>query len=182
MKKIPSKSIVESTDGNYEFSCLMLDIPSPFSDFVSKWGETYIDEGDLYIDHDNFIEGLEDTPHVTVKYGIHSPDKECVSEYIKSINDITIRLGNISKFESDDFDVLHIEVDSDDLVNLNKEITENIECTDTFPEYIPHCTLAYVKKGSCDDMLDDDFFNGFSVSNDELVFSSLDGSEHKLEL
>jgi hypothetical protein len=177
MKKIPKKQLLESIndDVSYEFSCLMVDIPEPFSSYITRWSKISIKEDDLYYDTDSYISGFETEPHVTIKYGIEDYDHACVDHVTSRYKNVRLILGKVNKFESGDYDVLYLEVLSDDLINMNSEISDTVECVDTFPEYVPHCTIAYVKKGSCDDLLGKDFFNGFEIYCDKLSFSSLTG-------
>jgi hypothetical protein len=62
---------------------------------------------------------------------------------------IRIKLGATTLFENDDkpYDVVKIDVESADLAHLNSWVANKLECTDKYPEYHPHITLAYVKKG-----------------------------------
>ena len=54
--------------------------------------------------------------------------------------------------------------------------------TDTYDEYSPHATIAYVKKGSCDDLLENDFFDKLSDRIEEIYFTSKTGDESYIGL
>ena len=181
---MPKKhDIVESdiVEYPYEYSCLMVDLPSDSASIVKHWGTKLINTDELYIDTESGIEGLDDRPHVTIKYGINDINPiDTMRQVIGS--EITFTLGNISKFENELFDVIKIDIDSDCLFELNKNITDNIECSDSFPEYLPHCTIAYVEKGSHDHLLGNDYLSGISIENNMIVFSAKDGTEHELEI
>jgi 2'-5' RNA ligase len=53
----------------------------------------------------------------------------------------------MSLFENDEYDVLKFNVISNDLAKLNKLMKGNFEYTSNYPNYIPHLTIAYLKKG-----------------------------------
>lgn len=133
------------TEGRqYEFGCLMLDFEFP--DWTSLLAK--IDKEDLY-KPDEGRYGIEDKPHITVLYGFHD---EVVS---KTITDklgellfmpINITIDGIDIFENQDYDVVKLNVESEELRHLNKLCSELPHTTD-YPDYKPHMTLAYVQKG-----------------------------------
>ena len=59
----------------YEYSCAMLNLSNELTHIIYEWVRQNIPEKNLYVNEDNGIEGYEDTPHVTVKYGLH--DEVC---------------------------------------------------------------------------------------------------------
>jgi hypothetical protein len=83
---------------------------------------------------------------------------------------------------------LIVKIISEDLVELNKSLKENFEHNDTHPEYIPHCTLAYVKKDSCDDLLGQPIMPEKSMGVEhefvlnEFKYSSPSGKKYSFEL
>ncbi len=109
---------------------------------------------------DNPLErfGYELEPHATVVYGI--PMAEALGGLQMFLQDMQpgpapIKLGKIIKFRPKDkpYDVLVVEVESDSpngLVALNAVLKEFYETDDTFPDYKPHLTLAYVHKGQAE--------------------------------
>lgn len=140
--------INESKKFTYTKGCVMLNFK------VDNWNEkilSIIDEEDIY-DEDGF--GLEKNPHVTILFGI-IPDKTTVKEVKDKINksDIDIdkeyELKNISIFDtSEDYDVVKFDLkDCDEIIELNKYIADNFEYENDHPDYHPHVTIGYVKKG-----------------------------------
>jgi hypothetical protein len=137
------------------------------------------------IDKDDLAEdGREDEPHITVKYGLHidAPTKG-LHDILDFWGPIKAKLGETSIFEVQDtessrggakYDVVKIEVESDDLKLLNAAITKNIENTTTYPVYIPHVTLAYVKPGLGKKYAGMKGLAGTEVVFDSVVFSSKD--------
>ena len=93
--------------------------------------------------------GLEDEPHVTLLWGIHD-DKHSLDDvkyYLPSLEDMSAILIGVSHFDGEEYDVLKIGVDAPRYHDVNADLTKNLECTNTFPTYTPHLTVAYLKKG-----------------------------------
>lgn len=132
----------------YEYGCVMLQLTGN-----EEWWEnilSLIADEDLYVDEENPGRyGKEHEPHVTIKYGLHDWEFQ-ISELKKEIEgwgEIEGTLQDITLFENELFDVVKFDVISDRLCELNKEVSDGYPCTDSFPNYHPHCTIAYVKKG-----------------------------------
>ena len=147
MQKFTDK-VNEVKNYKYEYGCLMycLDIPN-WKDILNS-----IDRDDVYIDEDvNKPSGLTEDPHITVLFGFH--DKEINLDDIYNdilVNkDVKFKVSGISVFESKDYDILKYDIDSDDLVNFNKLLTEKYPYT-TEHDYHPHMTIGYIKKGVLD--------------------------------
>jgi 2'-5' RNA ligase len=75
------------------------------------------------------------------------------------------------------YDVVKIDVESQALRDLNAAISQAFEVTDTYPEYHPHVTIAYVKKGMGRAHIGEDDFAGLDVPIDRLIFSSKMGRQ-----
>lgn len=160
--------IISETAGKHSYSCVMANFPNPNS-FIN-WSKKTIKKENLC------EEGIELEPHITCLYGLHTNDPVEISLVIKKVKQFSIKLGRISKFSNEKFDVLKIEVNGKELHNLNKLLCK-LDYTSDFDKYIPHCTLAYVKKGSCDDLIGDKYFEGKAIKIKELVFSSANGEK-----
>jgi hypothetical protein len=132
----------------YKFSCTQIQAPADIAGFLMQWGKQNIPEENLYYDEkgDN---GREVEPHVTVKYGLQIPaPNQALLQIIGTTKPFKVKLGLVSLFENPKFDVVKVDVDSPELHQLNRAISEAIPCKDTFPDYHPHMTIAYVKKGT----------------------------------
>lgn len=106
--------------------------------------------------------GFEDEPHVTLLYGIHDGgehdelDKEKLQGIIDiskpTLNEIVILKG-VSAFENDDCDVLKFDAESPALRDANKKLS-GYPNSNSFPDYKPHVTIAYLKPGTAKKYID----------------------------
>ena len=168
------KQIQKTLTENYSFSSVQVKMPEVVSARIMNFQEK-ICINEFYNDYS------EERPHITIKYGIHSGDISCLDD-IKELfpKNIVLELGNTSMFSNTDNEVLKIDVESEYLIKMNKIITDNIECTTTFPIYIPHCTIAYLKHGNSYKYIDDDMFRGIYLCLDEIEFSSKDNNVYQV--
>ena len=137
--------INEAKTHKNEYGALMLNV-----DF-KNWKDilSLIDKEDIYNEEPGF--SLEKKPHCTVLFGFHaSCDVNKIIELTKknSKDKIEITCKNISYFETEDYDVVKFDVESKDMTKLNKIMTDNFDYTTDYPDYHPHITIGYVKKGS----------------------------------
>lgn len=116
----------------------------------------------------------EDNPHVTVLYGIHND--ESYFKLLRLMKPGKFTIGNLSSFrnKNSESDVLIVEIDSPDLIELNSKFKQNCEFTSEFPNYKPHITLAYVKKGELLDFEGPCDWTGTSYNFDCVQFSHKD--------
>lgn len=129
---------------NYDYGCVMVETPFP------NWNEItgMISPEDLYIKEDDDTYGIQKNPHVTLLYGLHSNVKPVdVEPIIKSIKGLNIKVNSIDIFENDEFDVVKFNVvNNPQLTEVFNELSK-LPNSNTFPDYSPHITIAYVKKG-----------------------------------
>lgn len=128
----------------FEHGCVMIEVP------VSNWNEitSSINEEDVYTDEGK--PGIQDNPHVTVLYGLHEEvSLDQVKSVFKDLDErIDIRIEGIGVFENERFDVLKFNVvPNGSLQTLHDRLSE-FPNSNEYPEYEPHITIAYVKKGS----------------------------------
>jgi 2'-5' RNA ligase len=127
----------------YDYSSTQVNLPPKHAKAVQDFAAD-IDPDDLHETEKN-----EDVPHITVKYGLHTDDHRDVAKALESEPPANATINGLSMFERDDkdYDVLKYDVDSRDLERLNGIVAKTAPHTDTFPEYHPHVTVAYLKKG-----------------------------------
>jgi len=141
-------------------------------------------------DEDLHEYGRENNPHITVLYGI-TPNvsafkntTDAIKKYPK--DKINVTIGGCSKFENnkEGFEVVKFDIISDDLHELNKIITDNVDYTTDYPDYHPHMTVAYVLPGKADKYCKafNNAMAGKKFSLDTVMFSNTDGSHTPIEL
>ncbi len=162
-----------------DYGCVMIFLQVDPKGWVSILD--IIDDKDLYLgEKDESGFGKETEPHTTILYGIHAdvPDED-VEKLIEKIKTPKIKLEKVSSFKNEKFDVLKYDVESADLHKLNKEF-KTLPHTSTFPEYHPHITIAYLKKGTADKYIkllnDKDAIN---IEPEKIVYSKVDGSKKR---
>jgi 2'-5' RNA ligase len=179
VKKI---SKVAKLNGSYDYSSLQIQLPEDLSESVVTWGKDNIPE-ELLHNNEKETKGREDDIHVTLIFGIESPDYTESEEILEKEKSFDIRLGLVTAFKDDpDYDVIKIDVESSKLHQLHYKLRDKIKVNITHPSYFPHITVAYVKKDSSDNLIGNDFFRGkkFIVSN--VVFSSKNGNKKVIEI
>jgi hypothetical protein len=119
--------------------------------------------------------GLEDESHTTLLYGLHSD--EIGDETVMSICNPgqigQVLLHNVSTFDNEKFDVLKFDADNDHLHSINSELCKLPHTTD-FPNYHPHSTIAYLKKGTAQKYADRLRGISYLVNPTKVVYSKPD--------
>ena len=180
-----TESVTEAPEEKhlYKFGCVMLPMSQSTNGIMDEWARENIPAESLVIDPDTGMEGYETNHHLTILYGVHNDDPALLDGVIEPLFPLkALQLGKVSKFDAPNFDVIKVEVILDDnLKSIYDTISTNVEHTKTYPDYIPHVTLAYVTKGSCDKLLNNTFFNGISELPNEFLFVNRDGEENVWE-
>ena len=165
------KQFLKESNG-FSLGCVMIEVP------VSNWDEiiSSINEEDLYTDEGK--PGIQENPHVTVLYGLH---EEVSLEQVKSVfedidESLDIKIEGIGVFENENFDVVKFNVvPSSTLQDLHDKLSE-FPNSNEYPEYEPHITIAYIKKGHGKKY--EDLTYRHSVENvDEVCYSIPNGSK-----
>lgn len=149
------RSLLEAV---YDYATTDISLPTEMGTFLLNWNELNIPDDVLFEDEDGG-KGREDEPHITVKYGLLT---KVVPDELKKIAQTTapfpITLGKVSLFNNPKFDVVKLDVESPALHELNRRVSDAVPHEDTYPDYKPHATLAYVQKGSCDHLVGENPF------------------------
>lgn len=152
-----------------EVSCLMAPLPdSP----EIKALQDLIPEDALY-EPNNYKYGREEHSHITVLFGIVTEEIKPIQDTVQDIGTIKITFEKkISIFSKDEYDVVKVGVESKQLTKMNKALTNNLVVDNDFPDYKPHLTIAYVKKGLGKD------FDGLRVELPDVEVTELEFSDH----
>ena len=164
---------------SYEFGCAMIEVP--FDDWSQIAG--MIDPEDVYEVEGDRSYGIQDNPHVTVLYGLHSSvSVEDLKQAISGFSEeLVVAVDGIGVFENEDFDVVKMNVvPSGGLLRLN-EMVSALPNSNEYPEYKPHITIAYVKKGRGRKYEDASFSREIGGIS-EMCYSMPDGSKEYFEI
>lgn len=143
--------IMESKSSDKNYGCIMLYATIP--DW-NKLIERLVNEEDLYLAEDDEY-GYEKKPHITLLWGIHDDeiiDKGIIFSKIKNISPIKVIVKEIGVFRGDEsdnpYDVVKFNINpTKTLINLRKDLEEDLPNTQSYPNFEPHMTISYVKKG-----------------------------------
>ena len=171
----------------YDYSCVMAMLPKSAADRVRKFARDLISADSLSGD------GFEDEPYITLRYGLHTANASDVADVLHPWVRIAACVTGVSVFKTEQYDVVTLDVGShdDDLTGVHDLLGE-LEHTDTYSEFKPHITLAYVKPGMGAKYAGArfPFWRGESdvadakswLSFDDVRFSSKDGAKTDINL
>ena len=179
LKKKLREALLKKQKRVYDYGCVMVDLNMD----TNNWNDIQnkIDEDDIYFgDGENGGYGRELDPHVTILFGLHADVKdEKVEELIGKIEKPDLKLKNISSFENKEFDVLKFDIESPDLHILNEKFKTLPHTTD-FPNYHPHATICYLKKGLAKKYVKSlSDIKSIEVECSEVLYSKPDGTKKK---
>jgi hypothetical protein len=137
---------------DYDYSTFQIVYTGKDRDEVQKFIDS-VDLSDVYKDEE--IKGKETKVHTTILYGI----KEKTPEGLKvETLPQSITWKGLSKFspENEPYEVLIIKAEkTPELQSLFEYLNETYpDNANSFPDYVPHTTIAYVKKGTADKYID----------------------------
>lgn len=166
-------------ENSYDFGCAMIEVPfADWSQITEK-----IDPSDVYeVDGDRSY-GIQENPHVTILYGLHG---SVSAEELKAVlerfdGELKVSIAGIGVFENEDFDVVKMNVVPDGGLQQLHDMVSELPNSDQYPEYKPHITIAYVKKGSGKKYEDPSFSREVSDIS-EICYSMPDGSKEYFDI
>ena len=174
------KEVLSEGTGGHSYGCVMLYLEAP-----KKWWDNRldkIDDDDVYNPEGERDYGKQpnNDSHVTILYGLHSDIEDSeIEDLIDNMTAPEVTLKKISIFDNADkgFDVVKFDVEGEELFKMNKAFSEKPHTTD-YPDYHPHCTLAYVKAGTgkkySETLSDED---SLTLKPTKVVYSKADGTK-----
>lgn len=166
---------------NFNYSSIYIMPPVNLAEDIVIWGRQNVNDDDIYVSMRDFTYGREDEIHVTVLYGIHSERSDQAKSLLANTKNIELQLGKVKVFDSKfRFDVIVIEVVSQELMELNRRLSKYIPFTDKHSMYKPHITIAYVKKGKGWRFNGINRWKGKRFLSDYMVFSSKNGTKERI--
>jgi hypothetical protein len=180
-KEVPNcVPVNEDENQTYDYGCSMVYFDFPKMEEI----HSMIDDSDVYTEEEDRSYGLETEPHTTLLYGLHSndiKDEEVIDASIKSGVPKELVLHNASCFNNDKYDVLKFDVDNKDLHKINAELSKLPHTTD-YPDYHPHSTIAYLKKGTGEKYVNKLKNRSYTVNPSKIVYSKPNGGkiEHQI--
>lgn len=170
---------IKESNNKYEYGCVMVDYN------FENWSEllSSIEQEDIYkVEGKNY--GLQPRPHLTLLYGLHKEvSDESIQNCFEGFNtdDFKVQIHGVSLFENPEFDVVKLEVLKTDKLELIHKRLAKLPNSDRFPEYNPHITISYVKKGLGQKYIDPEYkYQIKNVSN--VVYVRPDKSEYNISL
>ena len=156
----------------YESSYIIAYPPEYIVDSIISWGYDNIPCDHLFIDESDPSFGRENNIHITILGNIEETNHEKIKNAISIETKFVCPLGKIQLFTNNSkYDVIQIEAKCDQIFQLHKSLSQSIKNVMKFPLYVPHVTIAYVKKGYGDKFLDNTYFVGQEFMIDKLVLS-----------
>ena len=150
--------------------CVMVELEDLIED-IKKLNALIPDEE--IFDDDTKQYGRETWPHVTILYGILPASENKTKNILRKIpSKLSVTLGKNSLFENDNFDVLKIEINSPQLEAINKFLVENVKYENDYPEYEPHLTIAYLKKGFGKKYINDSILHGRQLTTKRYTYAN----------
>lgn len=91
---------------------------------------------------------IEDTPHVTLMYPMQDEQLTDLARYIHEnrFNTARVQFTGVHLFDNPDEKALVLKVESPDLQKIHRSIKRHFKIPYAYKDYIPHVTLAYLRK------------------------------------
>lgn len=164
--------LFEKKGDSHSYGCAMVYFDFPqMQEFHAE-----IEPEDVYTEDGDRSFGLEDEPHTTLLYGLHSNeiDDDTVMDICTSQPIGPLTLVNASLFENEKYDVLKFDVQNSALYEINAKLSE-LPHTTNFPDYHPHATIGYLKPGMGKKYVEKFKNKTYEVNPNKIVYSKPDG-------
>lgn len=170
-----------------DYSNIILDIPNNIKNNIKEFIDDNINKDDLANKNDipdYANDGLIYNSHISILLGIKTNNPNDIKEYINNNGNINVILGKTNYFNNRfvDYDVVYLEVLSRDIRALRNKLTKSIDYADISFSFMPHMSLAYVKKGKGKDYKGLDNFEGTKIEFDSVLFTTPEGNKTIINL
>ena len=118
---------VQNDDNN--FSWIRIDVPDKIKKIHTHVVEEFKKE-DLYIEQQeggDYSYGIEDKPHITIKFGIEFDNPEKIINVLKNEKRGNVLIDGIEIFDNENYDVLVIRCKSKELNKIHKKLTHDLK-------------------------------------------------------
>lgn len=161
----------------YKSSIVYVELPADLTESVLAYGR-------LIPDAHLTDNGRESTPHITILHGITTNNVSDIEDALTDISPFTVSLSQTSVFHEPEFDVLKIDVIDPDgrLLGIREALSNSLESSSTHGDYQPHITSAYLQPGMGNDHSANDYFKGYRLMIDQVVFGGQDGQRTTIKL
>lgn len=181
---IKLKDLLLEANGD-AFDCLLLPIQVDNELWNGLLGS--ISDSDIWDKEKGF--GLEKHPHVTILYGIqphliqNSSHRNNINKFFTNMTPVVIETNGISIFENDKYDVLKFNVKINPILLYARRFAESLPHKTSYPEYTPHCTIAYLKKGKGVEYANK-LSEKYSITSvcTHVIYSECTGNKHQIHL
>lgn len=141
-----------------------------------------IPDSELYVDPKDSSYGRETEPHVTVRYGL-ATDNPADIQGLSALAPFSATMGKVSIFSNDDYDVVKVEIEGKELRAANKKVGDLVDVPgETFTDYQPHATIAYVKKGEGEKYVGNSALEGQKIDISEIQLTDRNNKTHTVKL
>lgn len=163
-----------------------IDVPPLLKSKIAAFAKK-IDKEDIYTteaDDQGWNYGIEPDSHITLLYGFTKEAK--FDDFKKIVNDFgsfEVEFDGLSIFDTNEkYDVLKIGVKGEKLHKLHEIIKENMPNNETYPEYKPHITVSYMKKGKAEKYLKEALFKNEKFKVEKINFETWDNIKNSIKL
>ncbi len=174
-------NLINEGKERYDYGCVML-----YTDFPGE----VIKLQDIINPADLQDPGIEYEPHCTLLYGLHDGvTLDQVTNIVNQFKFADLKAYNPSLFENPEFDVFKYDVGyptrGGAFLHKCNSMLKTLPNTQTYPDYHPHMTIAYLKPGKGKQYVE--LFKNKGVSEfmtrpSHIMFSQPDGLKTKIEL
>lgn len=139
---------MSSNTFKYESCSVQVKLPEDYIAEIQEWSRKHISDDILYLDPLDGSYGRDLHSHVTVCLGLNEGDLEKYSGLAKDLAASSLSTKAVIVWETDLFDLVCLSLlPSDELLQLNAELTQIADKNYARRKFTPHVSIAFVKKG-----------------------------------